>query len=91
MTDIDRLQREFYVLTEVAKTLILPLELPELLNAVVQKLIDVIEPAEVGAIILWDQSSGLFRPAAVFGYDLEVLSEIGLQAGESVRGGYRRG
>jgi K+-sensing histidine kinase KdpD len=86
MTDIDRLQREFYALTEVAKTLTLPLELPELLNAVIQKIIGVVEPAEVGAVMLWDQASGLFRPSAVFGYDLGVLSELGLRAGESVTG-----
>ncbi len=86
MTDIERLQRELYALTEVAKTLTLPLELPELLNAVMQKIIGVIEPAEVGAVMLWDQSSGLFRPSAVFGYDLGVLGELGLRAGESVTG-----
>jgi K+-sensing histidine kinase KdpD len=86
MTDVERLQRELYALTEVAKTLTLPLELPELLNAVVQKIIGVIEPAEAGAVMLWDQASGLFRPAAGFGYNLEVLSELGLRAGESVTG-----
>lgn len=86
MTELDRLQREIYALTEVAKTLTLPLELPELLNAVIQKIIGVIEPAEVGAVMLWDQASGLFKPCAVFGYDLQVLSEVGLRAGESVTG-----
>ncbi|OGO33848.1 MAG: hypothetical protein A2W35_00885 [Chloroflexi bacterium RBG_16_57_11] len=86
MTDVERLQRELYALTEVAKTLTLPLELPELLNAVVQKIIGVIEPAEAGAVMLWDQDSGLFRPSAGFGYNLEVLSELGLRAGESVTG-----
>src|SRR4030065_619650 len=86
MKDIERLQRQLYALTEIAKTLTLPLELPELLNAVIQKIIGVIEPAEAGAVMLWDQESGLFRPSAVFGYDLEVLSELGLRAGESVTG-----
>jgi len=86
MIDVERLQRELYALIEVAKTLTSPLDLPELLNAVVQKLIGVIGPAEVGAVMLWDQSSGLFRPAAVFGYDLIVLRELGLRAGESITG-----
>ncbi len=86
MTAVERLQRELYALTEVAKTLTLPLELPDLLDAVIKKIIGVIEPAEVGAVMLWDQSSGLFKPAAAFGYDLEVLSELGLRAGESVSG-----
>jgi K+-sensing histidine kinase KdpD len=86
MTHRERLQREIYALTEVAKTLTLPLELSELLNAVVQRIVGVIEPAEVGAVMLWDQSSGLFRAAAAFGYDLEVLGELGLGAGESITG-----
>jgi K+-sensing histidine kinase KdpD len=86
MKDIERLQRQLYALTEIAKTLTLPLELPELLNAVIQKIIGVIEPAEVGAVMLWDQPSGLFRPAAVFGYDAEALSELGLRAGEAITG-----
>lgn len=86
MDDIERLQRQLYALTEIAKTLTLPLELPELLNAVIQKIIGVIEPAEVGAVMLWDQPSGLFRPAAAFGYDSNALSELGLRAGEAITG-----
>jgi K+-sensing histidine kinase KdpD len=86
MKDIERLQRQLYALTEIAKTLTLPLELPELLNAVIQKIIGVIEPAEVGAVMLWDQPSGLFRPAAAFGYDAQALNELGLRAGEAITG-----
>src|SRR5512136_2864528 len=86
MNDIERLQRQLYALTEIAKTLTLPLELPDLLNAVIQKIVGVIEPAEVGAVMLWDQPSGLFRPAAAFGYDEKALSELGLRAGEAITG-----
>jgi K+-sensing histidine kinase KdpD len=86
MNDSERLQRQLYALTEIAKTLTLPLELPELLNAVIQKIIGVIEPAEVGAVMLWDQPAGLFRSAAAFGYDSQALSELGLRAGEAITG-----
>ena len=86
MKVIERLQRQLYALTEIAKTLTLPLELPELLNAVIQKIIGVIEPAEVGAVMLWDQPAGLFRSAAAFGYDAQALSELGLRAGEAITG-----
>ena len=86
MNGIERLQRQLYALTEIAKTLTTPLELPELLNAVIQKIVGVIEPAEVGAVMLWDQSAGLFRPAAAFGYDAKALSELGLRAGEAITG-----
>ncbi len=86
MNDSERLQRQLYALTEIAKTLTSPLELPELLNAVIQKIVGVIEPAEVGAVMLWDQPAGLFRPAAAFGYDAHALSELGLRQGEAITG-----
>ena len=83
---IERLQREVNALTEIAKTLNLPLELPELLDAVLKKIVGVIEPAELGAVMLWDQPAGLFRPIASIGYNLEILSNLGLRAGESITG-----
>ena len=81
-----RPERELHALIEVAKTLASHLELPGLLQAVMDKIIGVLDPAEIGAVMLWDQSAGLFRPAAAFGYDMEVLKNIGLRAGESVTG-----
>jgi signal transduction histidine kinase len=78
--------KEMHALTEVAKTLTKPLDLPELLDAILQKLIGTLEPAEIGAVMLWDQSEGVFWPAAAFGYDLKILKEINLREGESVTG-----
>jgi K+-sensing histidine kinase KdpD len=82
----ERLQRELNVITEIAKTLTLPLELPGLIDAVLKKIVGDIEPAELGVVMLWDQSAGLFRPVASIGYDLEILSNLGLRAGESITG-----
>ncbi len=82
----ERLNAQLYALTEVAKTLTSPLSLPDLLDAIINKLVGVLEPAEVGAVMLWDQSAGLFRAEAAFGYDLEILREMGLRAGESITG-----
>lgn len=76
-----RITKELNALTEIAKTINSPLELPELLEAVLKTIIEVLEQSDVGAIMLWDQSAGLFRPAAAVGYDLGVLKEIGLRAG----------
>jgi len=81
-----RLASELKALTEVAKTLTSPTELPILLDEVMRTIIEVLEQADIGAIMLWDQPSGLFRPVAVFGYDIEILKEIGLRAGESITG-----
>ncbi len=82
----ERLTKEFRALTEVSKTLTSPLELSELLEAVMKKIIDAVEQADVGTVMLWDQPAGLFRPTAAFGFDLEILKEMGLRAGESITG-----
>ena len=81
-----RLTREIHALTEIAKAVTSPLELQELLDAVMATIIEVVEQADIGALMLWDQSAGLFRPVAAVGYDLEVLKEIGLRSGESITG-----
>ena len=60
--NVERLARELDALTKVAKTITSPLDLPKLLDAIIDKIIGVLEPAEVGAVMLWDQASGLFKP-----------------------------
>jgi hypothetical protein len=82
---LERPTRELHALTEAAKTLNAPLALPELLAAVLETLADVLEPAEAGADAV-DASSGVFRAAAAFGYDLARLSTVGLRAGEAITG-----
>jgi K+-sensing histidine kinase KdpD len=81
-----RADGELAVLIAIAKTLVAPLELPELLHGVLHTIVQVLEQADIGAIMLWDQPAGLFKPIAAIGYDLEILSEIGLRAGESITG-----
>jgi K+-sensing histidine kinase KdpD len=82
----NRQGRELEALTEVAKTLTAPLELPALLDAVMRKLTNVLEPAEMGALMLWDEVAGQFRAQAAFGFDLVALRQIELEAGESITG-----
>lgn len=83
---IQRIQREYIALTEIAKTITSPLALPELLSSVMFTIRGVLEPAQAGAIMLWDQASGLFRAAASFGFEYSILRQIGLRAGESITG-----
>jgi len=85
-SDIQRLRSQLHALTEVAKTLASPLDLPDLLAAVLDKITMVLAPAQAGAIMLWDPSSGLFRAEAAFGYDQSILKKIGLREGESITG-----
>ena len=83
---IEQLSRQIHALTEVSKTLASPLELHELLEAVMDKMIGVLEPADIGTIMLWDHSAGLFRVEACFGFERETLKDLGLRAGESITG-----
>lgn len=83
---VERLTRELHALTEVAKTLTSTIGLQELLGAIMAKIIGVLEPAEIGAIMLWDQNNGLFRPWAAFGYKFEIFKSIGLRGGECITG-----
>ena len=84
--EIERLSRQIHALTEVSKSLTSPLELHELLNLVMDKIIGVLDPADIGTIMLWDESAGLFKVEASFGFDSDILKEVGLRAGESVTG-----
>ena len=90
MADLDngyqRLKQEFHALSEVAKTLASPLELPALLDAVLRRIVDVVPQADVGTVMLWNQSAGLFRPEAAFGLDMTAMKQMGLRAGESITG-----
>ncbi len=81
-----RLARELHALTEVSKTLASPLELPALLEAVLRRMVEVVEQADVGTVMLWEASAGVFRAEAAFGFDLEALKEVALRSGESITG-----
>ncbi len=81
-----RLAGQMKALVEVSKNLTLPLELPELLDNLLHTISAVISPAEASAVMLWDQSSGLFRPVAAAGFDFQILKQMGLRAGESITG-----
>jgi len=83
---VDRLTGQLYALTEVSKTLSLSFELPKLLNLALEKISKVLPPAEVGILMLRDDSSGLFRPFASYGFDQEIIKQLALRAGESITG-----
>ena len=83
---VDVLANQLYALTEVSKTLSLSLDLPELLNLVLEKISQVLAPAEVERVMLFDWSSGLFRAIASCGFDLDKLTQIALRQGESITG-----
>lgn len=82
----NRQGRELQALVEVAKTVISPLPLAALLQAIMNKIIGVLEPAEIGVIMIWDEPSGIFQPTAAFGYNLDILQDIIIREGEAITG-----
>jgi signal transduction histidine kinase len=57
----------------------------ELLGAVLDKVVEAIEPADAGLLFLLEQGKGLV-PAASVGYDQAALSRVVLKPGEGVAG-----
>jgi transcriptional regulator with GAF, ATPase, and Fis domain len=83
---IDRRKHELHAITEIATSLTTPLDITDLLPTVMSKIYNVIEPADFGLVMLWDESAGLFRLAATFGLEFESLRDLGLREGESITG-----
>ncbi len=86
---VERLTRELDVITEVSKTLVSALPLTDLLNQVMDRIAELLEPAEFGVVILWDATTNVFRPAAICGeglHDLDSLHKMVLEPGEFITG-----
>jgi len=85
-TVLERHPFELRILTQVAKTLTSRQPLADVLNQAMERLYASLGPADVEILYLWDESSSVFRAAASFGCDAEALSEVALEAGESITG-----
>ena len=59
-----RQEKEEFALLEVAKSLTVHLKLTDLLEEVMDKIDEVLDPAEFGIVFLWDPSEGILKPAA---------------------------
>ena len=84
-----RVAHRLHVIIEVARTLAVNLELAELLQAVLDKITEVLEPAEFGVILFWEPSTQSFRPQAASGpalQDRNAVLAISLSEGESITG-----
>jgi len=85
----NRVAHKFDVITEVARTLAVHLELTDLLQSVLDKITAMLEPAEFAVILFWDPSTRLFRPQAAAGsavQDRDAVLAISLAEGESITG-----
>jgi signal transduction histidine kinase len=84
--ELTRVERELKALVAVSKALTLPHGLGKLLKDVMDSFSSMLESVDAGAVMLWDASLEMFKAEAVFGYDSEIMQEIGLVAGESITG-----
>lgn len=79
---------KLHVLTEVATTLAAHLELFELLQSVTEKIVEVMEPAELALVLLWDPATGSFLTRAVAGVipNAQRFRDLKLLEHESITG-----
>lgn len=82
----ERVALEYKALNELVGIIKEGRPLAETLEVSLKIIVRVIPQADFGAVMLWDQSSGLFRPWASYGCDPQIFKKIGLQAGESITG-----
>jgi K+-sensing histidine kinase KdpD len=81
-----QLELQLSFLNEIARRVTAALDLPALMKAVMEGLEGALDSTDRGFIMLWDESAGIFRPAAVHGCDFEALQTIGFRAGEGITG-----
>lgn len=84
-----RVERERIALIEVTKSFTAHLELSKLLETVMDKIDEFLDPAEYGVVLLWNPSEGVFLPQASCGVgikDPDALYKIRLQEDESITG-----
>ena len=85
----EKIRRELNTLTEVSKTLITHADLPELLDAVMERIINTFPPAEFGVVFIWYPQENVFRPHGICGkgiHNPQILKEMRLRAGEAITG-----
>lgn len=82
----EQLLQERRAIAEVIQILSTDIDLQGVIDRVILKVMEVIEPAETGLIFLWDDSTNLLRPSTAIGYDFDLFKGIGLQVDEWLLG-----
>jgi signal transduction histidine kinase/putative methionine-R-sulfoxide reductase with GAF domain len=78
--------QELSTLFEMSKALASVVELEELLPAIEDILVETLQPAEAGVLLVFDEGTGMLIVESAFGYDMSALQKISLQVGESMSG-----
>ncbi len=74
------------ILQEVVLALKSHLPLADVLGQVLTAAAAGVTGSDFGVLMIWESSSGLFRPWASYGCEAHILKRIGLRAGESITG-----
>jgi len=78
--------QEISTLFDVSKALASVVEVEELMPAIEDTLAETLQPAEAGALLLFDEGTEMLTVESAFGYDMTALRRISLQVGESMSG-----
>jgi len=78
--------QEISTLFEVSKALASVVELEELLPAIEDTVVETLRSAEAGALLVFDEGTGMLTVESAFGYDVSALRQISLRVGESMSG-----
>jgi signal transduction histidine kinase/putative methionine-R-sulfoxide reductase with GAF domain len=81
-----RRAQEISTLLEASKVLASVVKLGDLLPAIEDTLMETLQPADAGALLLFDEGTGMLTVESAFGYDMSVLRSISLRVGESMSG-----
>lgn len=77
------------ILQDVAAALATHIDVQDVFNLIMEKGAQLPIPTELGVLLLWDVGETIFRPQGVYGPiypHIQRLSELRLQAGESITG-----
>jgi PAS domain S-box-containing protein len=85
-TALERTAERLGTLLEISKALISTLNLNQLLERLLQRLLNVIAAADLGAISLYDAEHQVLNPAACWGFDTDAFSRIRFRLGEAMAG-----
>jgi len=83
---VEHRTREISILLKISRILASTVDLDEVMDSVVTQAVALLEPAEAGALYLYDRSLERLVVRSAFGFDLKYLSRMELEAGEGIPG-----
>lgn len=83
---VEHRTRELSVLLKISRILASTVDLDQVIDSVVTQAVALLEPAEAGALFLYDKSLERLVVRSACGFDLKYLSRMELETGEGIPG-----